>query len=148
MSNVLFIGMCSFRYSLYCFDLKGLCFLVNCLLWFLTLRLVLIINFCMSLYSSMVSSCFGLGIKDRPFLRRFICVVDIISLSLNMTTSWFCLVIGSDKGSIKDSFISAKDSHNVSMHDLCLFFLYVLLFFLVSFIFLFSGIFLSLVLFL
>ena len=123
MSNVLFIGMCSFRCSLYCFDLKGLCFLVNCLLWFLTLRLVVIINFCMSLYKSKVLSCFGFGIKDRPFLRRFICAVDIISLSLNMTTSWFCLVIGSDKGSIKDSSISAKDSHNASMHDLCLFLL-------------------------
>ena len=123
MSNVLFIGMCSFRCSLYCFDLKGLCFLVNCLLWFLTLRLVVIINFCMSLYKSVVLSCFGFGIKDRPFLRRFICAVDIISLSLDMTTSWFCLVIGSDKGSIKDSLISAKDSHNVSMHDLCLFLL-------------------------
>ena len=123
MSNVLFIVMCSFRCSLYCFDLKGLCFLVNCLLWFLTLRLVVIINFCMSLYKSMVLSCCGFGIKDRPFLRRFICSVDIISLSLNMTTSWFCLVLGSDKGSIKDSSISAKDSHNVSMHDLCLFLL-------------------------
>ena len=70
---------------------------------------------CMSLYKSMVLSCFGFGMKDRPFLRRFVCAVDIISLSLNMTTSWFCLVLGSYK--------SAKDSHNVSMHDLCLFLL-------------------------
>ena len=90
MSSVLLIGMRSFRCSLYCFDLKGLYFLVNCLLWFLPLRLAVITNFGMSLYRSMVLSCFALGIKDRPFLRRFVCAVDIISLSLTMTTSWFC----------------------------------------------------------
>ena len=45
------------------------------------------INFCISLYRSMVLSSFGLGIKDRPFLKRFICAVDIISLLLSMSTS-------------------------------------------------------------
>ena len=90
-----------------------------------------IMNFVISLWSSQTWSCFGLGMKDKPFLSSFTWVVVNI-VSLVMITTWLHSM-GSDEGSTENSLDSVQDSANDSHRLLILSLEFCLCLFLLQF---------------
>ena len=116
----MFVGICSFSFCLYFGFLKGFLFfdVLKFVLWNLNRFFTFIMNFVISLWSSQTWSCFGFGMKDKPFFSSCIwVVVNIVSLA-SITTSLHS--IGSDKGSTENSFDSIQDSANDSQRLLIL----------------------------
>ena len=114
VSSVLLTLNCSFSFLLYCLVLNGSLFgvFVWFLWWWCTFCLVIIMNFLMSLYSSLALNVFGFGMSESPFLRRFRCVLVMVGSFASNTISLSSLLLFSFDlyGSIKDSLNSIKDS--------------------------------------